>query len=135
MRQQLQRWWAKKFKLPWNHELFEAQPEHELLVQFYEDYFEARPIEAHRQADGHIQFKHTGDDLIDRWEEQLARGEDPNLQEAFNTKSLQRLSRFSNRERHDAPRSIKETVDSIGSSTRFSPEELEKILTSTFDTE
>ena len=106
-----------------------------MLVQFFEDYFEARPIEAHRQADGHVQFKNTGDDLIDQWEEQLARGEDPNLEEAFSSGSLERLSRFKNRDRTFAPKSIKETVEDLRPSTRLSSAELDRILTSTFDPE
>ena len=42
--------------------------------------------------DGHIQFR-TGDKLIDRWEEQIARGEDPDLTEGWSAERLVAESR------------------------------------------
>lgn len=55
----------------------------DLLVEFYEDYFERNPMEAHRQSDGEIQLKDTGDTLIDKWEQELADGKVPDLWESF----------------------------------------------------
>jgi len=55
------------------------------------DRFEKDPLEVHRQQDGEIQFKDTGDDLIDRWEQQLADGDDVDLMEAFTPESMARL--------------------------------------------
>ena len=48
-------------------------------------------MEAHRQADGEIQLKDTGDVLIDKWEQQLADGETPDLWEAFSPRSKEIL--------------------------------------------
>ena len=45
----------------------------------------------YRGEDGEVQITETGDDLIDQWEEQLARGEVPDLTAAFNKESLEAL--------------------------------------------
>jgi hypothetical protein len=87
----LARWWEKKFKLPSNHELFQSRTIHEHLVEYYLDIFESKPLEAYRGADGEIQFTNTGDDLVDRWEEQLAAGEIPDLYEAFDEAGRKKL--------------------------------------------
>lgn len=64
------------------------------MVEYYVDRFEKKPIEAHRNEKGEIQFTDTGDPLIDKWEEQIARGEIPDLYEAFDEESLQHLERL-----------------------------------------
>lgn len=79
----LARWWSRKYKLPSNHELFLERTEFEHLVEFYEDLFDAKPLEAHRTENGDVQFVDTGDSLIDKWETELAKGLDPNFWEAF----------------------------------------------------
>ena len=56
--------------------------------------FEKNPLERHRNEDGFIQLKDTGDDLIDRWEEQIAQGVTPDLLEAFDPKELKKLERM-----------------------------------------
>ena len=56
------------------------------MVEFYEYFFEENPnemIKAGKDKDGNIQFKDTGDDLIDHWEEQIARGQMPDLTEGM----------------------------------------------------
>jgi len=58
------------------------------------DFFEKNPLEAHRQEDGEIQFKDTGDDLIDKWEQDLADGALPDLYEAFSPESLEKLQQL-----------------------------------------
>lgn len=89
----LGKWWEKKYKLPSNHNLFVSRTLFDLLVEFYEDYFDRNPMEVHRQADGQIQFKDTGDPLIDKWEQQIADGIEPNLDEAFSEHSLKALEK------------------------------------------
>ena len=89
----LKRWWTNKYKLPSNHELFTSQTKFELLVEYQLDIFEKNPLEVHRQADGEIQFTNTGDSLIDKWEQDLADGIMPDLTEAFNEESLEKLKR------------------------------------------
>lgn len=64
------------------------------MVEFWEDYYAQRPLEAHRNKDGHVQFKDTGDDMIDRWEQQLAEGETPDFMEAFSEEQRKRLERL-----------------------------------------
>lgn len=66
----------------------------ELMTEFYVDCYEKKPIEAHRNEHGEIQFSETGDEMIDRWEEQIARGEIPDLNEAFDEESLKGLAKM-----------------------------------------
>lgn len=55
----------------------------ELLTLFWEDYYRKNPIEAKRVGDGkEVKFA-TGDPLIDKWEEELARGIEPDLTEGL----------------------------------------------------
>ena len=95
----MQRWWTKKYNLPWNHNLFESRTKFDLLTEYYLDVFEQNPLEAHRQADGEIQFKNTGDPYVDKWEEQIARGEIPTLTEAFTPEELKAYLRLREKSR------------------------------------
>jgi hypothetical protein len=91
----LAKWWTKKYNLPWNHDLFQDRTLFDLMVEFQLDYFENNPLEAHRNEDGHIQFKNTGDDLIDKWEQQVARGETPSMsQDMFDDETLAKIERL-----------------------------------------
>jgi hypothetical protein len=81
-----------------------------------------KPIEAYRNADGEIQFKDTGDPLIDKWEEQIASGETPNLADAFDPESLEQLKRLKEKSAMSDPYSglsmkqLYDKVESEGSS-------------------
>lgn len=89
------KWWMKKYSLPWNHDLFQDRTMFDLMVEFQLDFFDDNPLEVHRNKDGHIQFTNTGDDLIDRWEEQVARGETPSMsQDMFDDEALAKLERL-----------------------------------------
>lgn len=90
----LARWWEKKYRLPSNHELFQERTIFDLLVEYYVDRFEEKPIEAQRNEQGEIQFTDTGDDLIDKWEAQIAKGETPDLTEAFDDESLTHIRKL-----------------------------------------
>lgn len=90
----LARWWEKKYKIPSNHKLFQERTVFDLLVEFDIDQFEKKPIEVHRNAQGEIQFTDTGDELIDKWEAQIAKGEIPDLYEAFDEQSLAHVERI-----------------------------------------
>jgi hypothetical protein len=92
--QQLARWWTKKYQLPYNHELFQERTTYDLLVEYYADHFDKNPLEAHRNPDGHVQFKNTGDPLIDRWESLIAEGKTPDFGEAFSDEDKERLERM-----------------------------------------
>jgi hypothetical protein len=96
----LKRWWAKKYKLPPNHELFRTQTVASLLTEFYEDLYhekdglEAR-LESEDEAASHASLRErvrtlnkilneqieapAADDLIDLWERELAAGSKPDL--------------------------------------------------------
>ncbi len=88
-------WWTKKYNLPWNHDLFQDRTLFDLMVEFQLDFFENNPLEAHRNEDGQIQFMNTGDDLIDKWEEQVARGETPSMsQDMFDDETLAKIERL-----------------------------------------
>lgn len=75
----MERWWSTKYKLPSSHKLFQESIYFDLLVEYYQDYYEANPLESYRNDDGTIQFKDTGDALIDSWEQTLADGNTPNI--------------------------------------------------------
>lgn len=95
----LKHWWAGKYKLPPNHSLFETQSVAELVLEQYEDlYYQRAELEANledlsgdalREAERKIREigKALGekvdgeDDLIDKWERELAEGKIPNLEE------------------------------------------------------
>ena len=93
------KWWVRKYKLPSNHELFTSQTLFDLLVEYYEDIFEAHPLEKYRQDDGQIMLSDTGDALIDEWERQLAAGQEPNIQEAFSEEVWAKINRLSRKQR------------------------------------
>jgi len=67
------------------------------------DAYEKRPIEAHRNEAGEIQFSETGDEMVDKWEEQIARGEIPDLNEAFTEESLAGLAKMRQRAKDRDP--------------------------------
>ena len=95
--QVLRRWWTKKYKLPSTHSLFEDQTLYDLLVEFFTDDYADNPIEAHRNENGDIQFKDTGDPYIDKWEEELASGQTPDLMEMFTADQISRIVKRSAR--------------------------------------
>ena len=47
----------------------------------------------HRQGDGEIQFTNTGDYYIDKWEQELADGQVPDLKEVFSPEEMAKLKR------------------------------------------
>jgi hypothetical protein len=86
------------------------------MVEYKLDLFEKKPLEAHRNADGEIQFTETGDPLVDKWEEQIAKGEIPDLFEAFDEESLTHMQRLRQTQRDRDPyqgATIKDTVDKM----------------------
>ncbi len=88
----LRRWWVKKYQTPWTSKHFQNATIDELLVEFYEDYYEANPSEQLkdlRDDDGNITFA-TGDELIDKWEQELAMGLTPDLNEGLSLEERQK---------------------------------------------
>ena len=96
--------------------MFQERTLFDLLVEYYVDAFEKKPIEAQRNEQGEIQFTDTGDALIDKWEEQIARGETPDLFEAFDEESIQHIERVRQAQRDRDPYqgvTIKDTADKM----------------------
>jgi hypothetical protein len=81
----LRRWVEEKYNLPLTHESFQGLTIFELLIWFWEDHYSRNPIEAKRVQGGkEVQFT-TGDPLLDKWEEEIARGLVPDLMEGLTT--------------------------------------------------
>jgi hypothetical protein len=117
----IRRWWQEKFKLPSNHELFQNSTFFELLTDFWEDYYHRNPLEAHRNEKGEIQFSSTGDELIDKWEKELAEGKTPDYLEAFSPADIEKLNelrtrgttKFGKPVPKPANTTLKQTVDKV----------------------
>jgi len=88
------RWWTKKYRLPSNHSLYLDSVLEDLLVEFFEDYYIDNPLEVYRTEEGKIFFSNTGDDLIDKWEREIADGKEPDLTEAFNEQNIDKIKRW-----------------------------------------
>lgn len=68
----------------------------ELLVEYYEDLFEDDPyavLDAMRGADGEIVFEDVEDPLIAKWEQELAAGLEPDLEEGLSDREKQKLAK------------------------------------------
>lgn len=114
----LERWWSDKYKLPSNHDLFQSRTKFDLLVEFYEDYYDKNPLDAHRNADGTIQFKDTGDDMIDKWEAEIAAGLTPDFYEDLSPEDQEKVKRLRekrNKSRASGGRSMKEVLEELDS--------------------
>ncbi len=76
----------RKYGLPPTSDEYLRYTPEELIVEFFEDYFESHPAERlERQvheASGQPYFV-TGDPLIDKWEREIAEGREPDLDEAL----------------------------------------------------
>lgn len=111
--QMLARWWTQKYHLPSNHELFQSRTLLDLLVEYQLDKLYEKPLEAYKTADGEYHFVNTGDELIDKWEQELAEGRIPDLSEAFSPEDYERVIRVSTRyyESKNDPRNVQSFGD------------------------
>jgi hypothetical protein len=93
----LKRWWSNKWKRPLNHPLLLGQTVAQLLTEFYADLYEEKEEIERRleNPDGDTsklrerlrsitaflgeEAPDVADDLIDRWERELAAGKTPDL--------------------------------------------------------
>jgi hypothetical protein len=97
----------------------------ELLVEYFEDYFEEHPrerLKAGKDEEGNIQFK-TGDPLLDRWEAQIARGLSPDLTEGMLPADLDNLSSAQKSQSRE-PR----TVDNFADMQKLVDEQSKRII-------
>lgn len=60
------------------------------MISFWEDYYEKNPIASRTTKDGNVVFANTGDPLIDKWEEELAKGLPPDLTEGLSPEQRRR---------------------------------------------
>lgn len=101
----MMRWWSQKYNLPPNHELCVSQSTTALVTEMYEDLYAkkaeleaelktaaaprehtaiARQLEQVEKALGEKSYVSAhGDDLIDKWERELAEGKTPDLTEGL----------------------------------------------------
>lgn len=84
----------------------------DLEIEFWVDYYEKNPLEAHRNENGEIQF-HTDDDLLNKWEEQIAKGETPDLEQAFDPRALEKLRSRAKRKQATGGMSFKDVAERI----------------------
>ena len=93
----LRHWWINKYRMPATHALFQQQSIAELNLEYYEDlYLRKHELEQEINKGSDTKGLHSAlaeinkalgdesasdDPLIDRWEEQIARGEIPDLNE------------------------------------------------------
>lgn len=85
------------------------------MVEFYEDIFEQDPtqaLEAARTLEGEVLFEETGDELIDKWERELAMGLDPDLTEGMSQENKDQLKKDQDRSKR-AREQLKELDDSF----------------------
>ena len=90
----MRRWWTEKYRLPWTHESAQASTLFELVVEFFEDAYirdKSLLLRDQKGDDGEITFSDTGDDLLDKWEREIAMGLTPDLEEGLSHKEKQRL--------------------------------------------
>jgi len=79
----------EKYKIPWTHEAIQNQTFIELLTNYWEDYYIEHPLEAKKSPSGEVVFQ-TGDPLIDKWEQELAMGLNPDLTEGFSSEEKEK---------------------------------------------
>jgi hypothetical protein len=68
----------------------------ELQVEYFMDWSEDDPMQEHASTDG-VQFR-TGDEVVDEWEEALARGETPDFEASVDSEFLERFKRHSKKQ-------------------------------------
>lgn len=97
----LKRWWIRKYNLPPNHELFQKQSIAELNLEEFEDAYARREEILEELESPDLEMERRGqlfdvlnklnkfldlpeeiqDELIDKWERELAEGKVPDLNE------------------------------------------------------
>lgn len=107
----LRRWWTHKYRLPWNHNLYQESTISELLIEFYEDKFSEDRLEAFKDENGEYFLGDTGDAQIDKWEEEIRLGIDPDLTEGMSAESLAKLAK--EKEKYKRARELSKEINSI----------------------
>ena len=87
----LRKWWTAKYRQTWTHKNLGDLTYLELLTEFYEDLYakdKTAMLEDAKDENGHYAFESTGDDLIDKWERELAMGLEPDLMEGLSQAAI-----------------------------------------------
>lgn len=69
-----------------------------MVTEFWEDYYAENPQEALRSGDRIV----TGDPLIDKWEEEIHKGMDPDLSEGLTDDEYDKLLSWSARKSEES---------------------------------
>lgn len=118
----LRRWWVKKYQIPWTSSYFQESTLLELLIEFMEDYYENNKSELFHDsldADGNVVFD-TGDPLIDKWEQEIAKGLSPDLLEGMDRQSFERTMKKIAESKDSSVGSFEEFSDNYASGTPMS---------------
>jgi len=68
----------------------------DLLTEVWEDFYEENPraqLDMLRDENGEVVFSDTGDPLLDKWEQELAMGLEPDLSEGLSEEARKRLDK------------------------------------------
>ena len=109
----LRRWWVKKYQKPWNSKEFQDATREELLVEFYEDFFEEHPnekLEAMKDENGNIIYS-TDDDLFDKWQMEESMGFTPDFDEGRSKESIRKENEAFRRANGEEPSSNEEVIE------------------------
>lgn len=85
-----------------------------MYIEWWEDYYENNPKELRARFvddDGEMTFTETGDELLDKWEQEFARGIIPDLEEGLPTGEKEKLKeerKLSKRGRQQLKELVKE---------------------------
>ena len=88
----LRRWWVKKYQKPWNSKEFQESTREELLIEFFEDYYEQNPsekLEALKDENGNVVIS-TEDDIFNKWQMEETLGLTPDFDEGRTKEDIQR---------------------------------------------
>lgn len=80
-------------------------------MEYYEDEFEQNRLEAYKDDDGEYFLGDSGDPLIDKWEDELKKGIDPDLTEGMSEASLEKLKK--EKQKYEKAKELSKEVDNI----------------------
>lgn len=90
----LQVWWCKKFNRPMKDPLLQSYTLEEIQVEYFMEWIESDPMQAFANNAEGVQFR-TGDGVVDKWEEQIAAGENPDFDDGVDPEFLEKFISYS----------------------------------------
>ena len=88
--------WTKKYQKSPQSDEYKSYTLFELVVEFFEDYFGENPNEMYTFAPGIL--PNTHDPLVNRWEEQVAIGDTPDLWEGLTPEQAEKIAQWSRKQ-------------------------------------